>query len=150
MVPGKQEILDAAIPYRPICGVYFLISQGELVYVGQSADVVARVSIHNAKKIIKFDSYNWIECISSELTNLEIECILKFRPSFNKNIPECKRFTTAHALKRKGLGRVSFKKYLASTSCTHYVFNSAVYYDLQELKADQVFVELLETEGVSL
>src|SRR5215471_15785284 len=42
-------------------GVYFLLYEGEIVYVGQSKDVLARLGQHVTAGV-RFDDYRFIEC----------------------------------------------------------------------------------------
>lgn len=62
-------------------GIYFLIKDREIVYVGQSMNVAARVSQH--KKTRDFDSWSWIPCDTQDLLDLERAYIRKFRPELN-------------------------------------------------------------------
>lgn len=68
------------------CGIYFLISKGNVVYVGQSLCIYARIGTHLTEKSKQFDSWSWIPCDASLLDSLEEEYILKFNPIYNKII----------------------------------------------------------------
>lgn len=67
-------------------GIYFLLKDKEIVYVGQSIDIDRRIKDHsyNGKD---FDSFEYIECDKSDLTRLETLYIVKFQPMLNKIIP---------------------------------------------------------------
>ena len=51
-----DEILRASEPHRTLCGVYFLIKDDVVVYVGQSIDVDSRLATHK-RKHVDFDSF---------------------------------------------------------------------------------------------
>ena len=78
---SKGEILSMARPQRKQCGVYFLIENNEIVYVGQSVNVHARVASHYYGKV--FSYFTCIECPQSHLNSLEALYIHKFNPPLN-------------------------------------------------------------------
>ena len=78
---SKGEILSMARPQRKLCGVYFLIENNEIVYVGQSVNVHARVASHHHGKV--FSYFTCIECPQSHLNSLEALYIHKFSPPLN-------------------------------------------------------------------
>jgi len=63
-------------------GIYFLICEGDIVYVGQSKDVLARLGQH-ATAGVRFDDYRFIECDPIALDALEFHYIKRFAPKFN-------------------------------------------------------------------
>lgn len=63
-------------------GVYFLIKNGLVVYVGQSSNVEKRIITHrNSEK--QFDSYRVISCDESLLLYYERRWIKRFKPKYN-------------------------------------------------------------------
>jgi len=145
----KKALIDRAVKPTPApCGIYFLVKQDEVVYVGQSVDFHNRVLAHKKLGVIDFDTYSWIECKKADLNNMEAEYILKFKPVLNKGFPCCDRFVSSNALRSKGLGKIKFKNYVAKSSHARYSFFDYIYYDLQELMADQAFLDLIDKEGV--
>lgn len=72
-----------AVPDIPRCGIYFLFSGEDLVYVGQSTNIPARLSSHMGKGGIEFDSYTCIGCQPHRLDELEALYTLKFQPKAN-------------------------------------------------------------------
>jgi hypothetical protein len=80
----EEEIVKAALPWDGLSGVYFLIANDEVIYVGQSVNVYARLSQHACGKY--FDHYAFIRCkpdILDKLESLYIHCL---RPKLNGNI----------------------------------------------------------------
>jgi len=81
---GIMELEDIlAIGKRiPVAGVYFLMLNGELVYVGRSDSVLKRLSQHRANKLF-FDQFHVIGCTDKDQKKLEQFYISKFRPRLN-------------------------------------------------------------------
>jgi hypothetical protein len=77
---SKKEILNAAKPWQGFTGVYFLIANRKIVYVGQSVNVYARISGHTHKT---FDSFTVIPCPKEHLNVLESLYIHMFDPPLN-------------------------------------------------------------------
>ena len=77
----EEEIVDRAHPWHGETGVYFLISDGRVVYVGQSTNVYARVHHHSGVK--KFDSYAYVRCAPEIMDKLESLYIHYLRPPLN-------------------------------------------------------------------
>lgn len=75
------SIISMAKPYEKICGVYFLLINDAVVYVGQSTDVHARMGAHS--NAIPFDSYAYIECEKSNLDLMESAYIHLLSPALN-------------------------------------------------------------------
>ncbi|HUN01051.1 MAG TPA: GIY-YIG nuclease family protein [Halothiobacillus sp.] len=83
---------------KRICGIYFLIDQGGIVYVGQSCDAELRVRAHALKadrnKI--YDKYFLLPCKRNELDVLERYYINKFLPKYNiDHLTEQQRISSA-------------------------------------------------------
>jgi hypothetical protein len=76
-----DEILLQAGAFRRVCGIYFLIQEDEIVYVGQSVTVHNRINQHVGVK--EFDRFTYIRCKPEELDVLETKYILKFKPKYN-------------------------------------------------------------------
>ena len=81
-----DEILKTKKPFvdESTCGIYFLIKNNKVVYVGKSENIGLRVRVHKYSK--DFDSFTIINCDSSELKNLERDYIFKFLPKYNKTV----------------------------------------------------------------
>lgn len=77
------EILGQAEPWiQHRTGIYFLIHDNAIVYVGQSTDVTARVIQHAREKM--FDRWYWLPCESNRLNATERAYVRAFKPSLNK------------------------------------------------------------------
>jgi len=77
---SAETIVEAAKPWQRFTGVYFLIANKTIVYVGQSVNVHARLSSHGNKK---FDSFAVIPCPEEHLDVLESLYIHVLNPVFN-------------------------------------------------------------------
>ncbi len=77
------EIIASSVPpYPRKCGVYFLIKDHELKYVGQSIDVEGRLREHRSRG---FDRWHWIPCAAEELDSLERRYLDAFLPPWNSD-----------------------------------------------------------------
>lgn len=80
------EILARSVPVSslPMCGLYFLISAYEIVYIGQSAtDILQRIRQHRLDPNKKFSSVFILQCSPADLDQLERRYIERFRPAYN-------------------------------------------------------------------
>lgn len=79
---SPDAILATAAPTQPIMtGIYFLISDGRIVYVGQSWNIIVRVASHATTK--RFDSWAWIPCDREGLNSLERAYLNALLPEYN-------------------------------------------------------------------
>lgn len=62
-------------------GIYFLIDQGTIVYIGKSQNVVTRTTQHKDKK---WDEYSYITCHFKDLNRLEKMYIKTYSPKYNE------------------------------------------------------------------
>lgn len=66
-----------------LCGIYFLIKNHKIVYIGQTTNLHARLASHEYKYNTKFDAVRFIPCEGSKLWRYEKRWILKFKPKYN-------------------------------------------------------------------
>lgn len=57
---SRDEILSLAIPGGRLSGVYFLIHEGEVVYVGRSENILGRIAAHISEGEKEFDSFTYL------------------------------------------------------------------------------------------
>jgi hypothetical protein len=62
-------------------GIYFLILNNKVVYIGQTTNLKLRLIDHRHKQ---YDRFRFIECPFAMLTHYETRWIKKFRPVLNK------------------------------------------------------------------
>lgn len=85
-LPSVEEILAAAIPAEPIPAVYFLISAGRIVYVGQTTDLYRRIADH--RRVGKdFDAMSWIKVSPAVMSEVEARYIEALKPALNIATP---------------------------------------------------------------
>lgn len=77
------EILSLQTSVRRYCGIYFLILNGEIVYVGQSINIWSRIDSHRADK--EFDGIAFEQCEEADLNRMEILYIEKYNPTLNRS-----------------------------------------------------------------
>ena len=85
-----RKYLDKLMVVESVTGIYFLVKDGKIVYVGQSTNVFARVGTHKTDK--DFDKAVYFECSSTELDDLEYELINILQPQYNTTGNPLKRF----------------------------------------------------------
>jgi hypothetical protein len=76
-----DEIVKFSRSWSEEVGVYFLIDNNEVVYVGQSVNIFSRISQHKIDK--KFDKYAFVPCSKESLDKLESLYIHFLRPRLN-------------------------------------------------------------------
>lgn len=82
-------IVAEATEIRRICGVYFLIDYaGEIVYVGQSVNVLSRVLQHEANGV-QFNKVTILVCDQAELNHEEEKYIKALQPRLNHGRDGC-------------------------------------------------------------
>lgn len=86
----EQEILAGSIPAPSCAGIYFLIKESKIVYIGQSINLLSRIGNHAAR--IDFDKYTFIKCEKENLNDVESTLIKRFNPKHNV---QHRRFTLA-------------------------------------------------------
>lgn len=80
---SKKEILaKSKIDNADISGIYFLIKNNKIVYIGQSTSIAIRLASHNHKG--SFDCYSYIACHKTDLDFMESMYIDIYRPELNK------------------------------------------------------------------
>ena len=77
----EEEIVAGAGEVPGYSGVYFLVSLGKVMYVGQSTNVNVRIASHVSTKV--FDSVAWVPCKEDKLDVLESLYIHCLRPPLN-------------------------------------------------------------------
>jgi len=68
---------------KPSQGVYFLIQSKEIVYIGQTTNILRRINSHIRKRKFHFDRYAFISLPKESLEATEKLYIKKFRPKYN-------------------------------------------------------------------
>lgn len=90
----ETDIVEAAnAGYRFLCGVYFLVKDERVVYVGQSTNIAARISQHVGVK--DFDGYAFIQCDADNLDMLESLYIHVLNPPLNGGVVYGKKTNAA-------------------------------------------------------
>ncbi len=77
-----SDVLASVVKAPTSCGIYFLVKDMEVIYVGQSVDLFNRISKHR-RAGVDFDSYSFIECERRELDALEMMYVTAFMPKQN-------------------------------------------------------------------
>lgn len=67
-----------------VCGIYFLFEDDEIVYIGQSVNVLSRVSTHITDPEKRFNRACYVPIAREELNDIEDAMIAMFKPRHNK------------------------------------------------------------------
>jgi hypothetical protein len=78
---GPDDLLKSG----QVCGVYFLRSKGQIVYVGQSVNILSRVGQHQVDK--EFDGVSFVRCKKESLNDVEGFFISLLQPKLNGRGP---------------------------------------------------------------
>lgn len=81
-------ITRRAMSFDRIVGVYFLLQDDEIVYVGQSTNIMTRLSNHKFEATKLFSRVFVMECPEAHLDRLERLYIDKFKPRYNSAMPK--------------------------------------------------------------
>jgi hypothetical protein len=88
MVAEENDIISHARPAPKLPGIYYLLRDYDIVYVGQAIDIDKRIKDHVREGIKKFDSYYYQYCPVMALDDLEAMAICKYQPEYNVTIPK--------------------------------------------------------------
>ena len=84
---SHEAVVSQAYPLGGYSGIYFLVRNAKVVYVGKSLDVEYRLGQHRTARQKDFDSVFIIACDPSKLTQLEARYIRMFEPPLNSAKP---------------------------------------------------------------
>jgi prophage regulatory protein len=71
-----------------LIGIYFLIDGDQIVYIGKSINVFARIAEHQRNNEKKFDTFTYIQIPIDQLDEFEVEYINAYKPKYNVVIPK--------------------------------------------------------------
>jgi hypothetical protein len=71
------------LSHLAISGIYFLLRDGVIVYVGQAKDIRRRISEHIGEGVKRFDSVAHVRCHPERLLERERAYIEKLLPEYN-------------------------------------------------------------------
>lgn len=92
IVKNQIKFINQNLP-----GIYFLLRNNKIVYVGQCKKGLARLYAHCSDK--KFDGYYFKQCDVENLNNIEAYYICNFEPQYNQTIPSNEYFKSKSQLK---------------------------------------------------
>lgn len=101
----EEEIVSVSVPVPDICGIYFLVHNNRVVYVGQSVNIPARVGHHKTAGKT-FDRVAFVACQQEHLNILESLYIHILRPPLNGD-------SNTRGLKAAPLSMEDMLKYLS-------------------------------------
>ena len=97
----KQELVMASERIGNVfkSGIYYLIQDDEIVYIGQSVCIMARISTHYTKKRKLFNRYIYTNVPLDKLDELELKEIIKYSPKYNSDLPGNNTYASMGKLK---------------------------------------------------
>jgi hypothetical protein len=132
-----EQILERATPanFEKIRGIYFLLENDELVYIGQSTNIMARISHHIADPDKSFNQHTIMPVVPEvSLNDLEAILILKYKPKYNTSIPVNAFFCSKEtARKRYGIPGNIMNKAIRAEALHPIYLAGRVYFELREL-----------------
>ncbi len=113
-----------------LCGIYFLLRGLEVIYVGQTVNLMVRLATHIVKGIKDFDGYAFLPFPQEDLSVHEARFIRKYDPIYNKCLPFGCGFFTLDFFKRKNkhLNKRDIRRQLQTGGCETFVFRDAVWF----------------------
>ena len=117
------------------CGVYFLLLEGEIVYVGQSVRPQKRIQVHIEEGKKQFDSYSVLPTVDYELNELEAFYILTLLPRYNQVVPVNERYlSTRQLMKEAGAEWKRLHVFIRKHKFKPYPFGVYLYYNVEEIR----------------
>lgn len=106
-----------SIKIQRLCGIYYLWREDEIVYIGQSTNILFRVATHLNSGVKVFDSYTYEECAPHLLDKLELENIIKHKPLYNVALPASADYTTMNAVRKShGVNLWTIKRHIRNNN----------------------------------
>lgn len=129
-----QQLIGTARGYSSCPGIYFLMQDDEIVYVGKSADTGFRVATHYNQAEKVFNRYQVVEIADPDQRNYwEVEYIVRFAPRYNASLPPSKKWVTLAILQRMtGQSKPTLKRFIRELNIkdTNGFYNTADFADL--------------------
>ena len=118
-----------------VVGVYFLIKEDEIVYVGSSEQsCMNRIMTHIKEGNKDFDSYFILKTKLEDARDQEIKFIMELTPKYNKTISNCKGDIKSIGGIGKTVKNQSLKAYISIINSVAYIDMSKV---LESLEAEE-------------
>lgn len=136
----SDEVLSNAVEINSerLHGIYYLIKDGVIVYVGQSINVYARIGAHIAAYEKDFDSYAFVSVPIEDMNRIETEEILNHRPKYNGELPQNDEYKSIAQLKRFfHVGANHLKKIIRNKGITPIVYGGNVVYKLSDFLREE-------------
>jgi len=129
---SSNDIAGNSKPFRAkdkTSGVYFLLDEDEIVYVGRSSNCYDRIASHTKNKV--FDSFYIYKASQEECLWLEPMYIMKFQPIYNKVIPRSPLFISINSLKKVagGMHKQKLRRYIGEKGYKPVMLHHLEYYD---------------------
>ena len=130
-----RDVLNMAIPVEaPVFGIYFLLENEQVVYVGKSKDCRARIQQHMNDK--SFDAYTISECdLGIDLDELEAVHIAHYLPRDNRQIPEALGFISIYQVQQRGISKHQLNRWAAWGLAAPVFMGGGIFYREADIRA---------------
>lgn len=132
MLLDLNEIIRNKQPSIAIRGLYFLLQGDDVVYVGQSEDILIRAHSHRKDK--KYDGFSYLEFPEGNLNDLEAEYIIKCQPICNLTMPPNEKYKSLPVIRNMtNVNLWAVKRFIVLEGIrpvTH--FNAIPYYKISD------------------
>lgn len=110
--------------------IYFLIHKQEIVYIGQTRQLMQRLCAHYLDKT--FDSYTYFNVDPDQANHVEAEMIIRFKPDLNRGLPPQDKYWSYDKIKREyGIPKRAAIKLIGRDCIT---FNGGMYVVMDDEK----------------
>jgi hypothetical protein len=117
-----------------ISGLYFLLMNRQIVYVGQSMNCHNRIHTHMASDK-EFDAFTIFPMeIGAEFNTLEALYILKYQPRYNMTLPPCPLLITAAWFRNNRVNRTPLRRLIADGQLEVLQFRGLTFYWRHEIE----------------
>jgi len=121
---------------KPIRGIYYLLQDNEIVYIGQAQDVVARIITHRHQGKKNFNHYSIHAIPNGDLTVIESNEIVRHRPKYNKYLPKNSTYMNKHQLRvLLGLPTLEISRIIRNNNIKAEIICGQQFYPLAEFES---------------
>jgi len=134
-----EEVLSHAVKIddATFSGIYYLIQDGVIVYVGQSKNIRKRIASHIVEGKKKFDSYSFFPAEKENLNQLELDEILEHNPIYNSCLLQNDIYKNADQIKEHfGLTGMQLKKVIKFGRISPKLICGSLFYKVSEIQKE--------------
>lgn len=134
-VPLEGDIIKSSKPIQDAItsGIYYLISGNDIVYVGKSVNLLARIADHIRGNEKDFDGYFLYQCHISTANMIEPYEIMHYLPKYNTSLPPNTKWMTKKRIARFiRFALPELNKYIAENKIVGKQVGENLYFDIKD------------------